>query len=836
MPVELFRKESLLNGGRLYLHIAAKIGSTSIAKDLLSKGVDIEICDADGHTARDCLSTDGSQQLVDLLGKGSASTDGQQIVESTSQQNKEVEKEAEVALAQNQILVPKPVSPKLEVKLPENRASPAKPKSRLSSSFVADDATEPANNSSSGSLSRVQLLKQQLSKKSEIQPQVSKSELPKSSLGEIRSKLDADRQESLERIKSQRKPVRFAEPPKAEVHTTPDLPVELAVVQNTVSGRVKMPVEEKRPTIPVEFTASPAETVAVQLPSEPLKTQRSDNMINDLIKQTMEMATHDAEEVLEAKQFADRSSILTESTKSAVEKVSSESLTPVEEAASENFVPIVKEEKAPIPQPTSVESPGKYDTVYRKTFKGPVMVYQDEENDRSPSPKKNVHFGNSWKGTLEKHRKFYKGAAVGSLSKSQTELFLEALASDSPSSYGKLILNLVTVRGLLMDFNKVPEYVHVYCIVRTQTQSFQTKPFLLSLHTASTEFPIHEQFGFDVTDEDATVNIELMVRYELKKNHSKFNPKEVLKRSTGSIRRMLDKTSSRPVSRASTQAYPYDSQSVTGSESGDAISPIHDECICRIKVRLFEVVGKCKESVLERKWSLEIAEKEQRPASTLSRSSTRIYEAGKQFFRDKAVKAGLKVKPPKDSVCEVSEAGTIQMQLFFVGDIDTPTEQQVIPATMQGAQQWLSHKKWHETIWHSGYLSQQGGDVKYWRRRYFTITGAKMEAFHEFKMEYRTTIDLTQLQQVRNLPFALDTSNYPIKNSFRLLFKHGESIDFYAQSQDEATTWMRVFQRILDEIPEAPVHGVQPSASRDHLPAIPEAETKTSKVFYEIVS
>jgi hypothetical protein len=71
-------------------------------------------------------------------------------------------------------------------------------------------------------------------------------------------------------------------------------------------------------------------------------------------------------------------------------------------------------------------------------------------------------------------------------------------------------------------------------------------------------------------------------------------------------------------------------------------------------------------------------------------------------------------------------------------------------------------------------------------------------------MEYRTTIDLTQLQRVCSLPTSLDIPNFPVLNSFRLEFKHGEHLDFYADTANEAQDWIGLFNTILDKMPDRP--------------------------------
>jgi hypothetical protein len=73
-------------------------------------------------------------------------------------------------------------------------------------------------------------------------------------------------------------------------------------------------------------------------------------------------------------------------------------------------------------------------------------------------------------------------------------------------------------------------------------------------------------------------------------------------------------------------------------------------------------------------------------------------------------------------------------------------------------------------------------------------------------MEYRTTIDLTQVTDLQALPLELDADVYPTMNSFRLRFKHDEFIDFYADNEEDFAKWTSTLRHVLRNMPnfEAP--------------------------------
>ena len=48
----------------------------------------------------------------------------------------------------------------------------------------------------------------------------------------------------------------------------------------------------------------------------------------------------------------------------------------------------------------------------------------------------------------------------------------------------------------------------------------------------------------------------------------------------------------------------------------------------------------------------------------------------------------------------------------------------------------------------------------------------------------------------------LDGDSYPMKFMFRVLFKHGEHIDFYADNQEKYEEWLEALNRVMNEKPE----------------------------------
>ena len=208
--------------------------------------------------------------------------------------------------------------------------------------------------------------------------------------------------------------------------------------------------------------------------------------------------------------------------------------------------------------------------------------------------------------------------------------------------------------------------------------------------------------------------VELRLRIERReKQMSKFNPRRMLnaslQQSSGSFRNFFRRKE--------------------GSDD------IQDEVLCRLHISVDEIAHKCVLNVLERKWSWDVVEAPGQERVTLNRShsrASRLSEAG-TFILDKLAARGLnRSATVRERVrnYSVAEAGTLEMQMFLIPSL-SDDEYPMVPIKIADAQDYLSRKVWHATEWHSGHLSQQGGDVKFWRRRFYRVIGARMEACHE---------------------------------------------------------------------------------------------------------
>ncbi|OJD18364.1 hypothetical protein AJ78_01608 [Emergomyces pasteurianus Ep9510] len=166
--------------------------------------------------------------------------------------------------------------------------------------------------------------------------------------------------------------------------------------------------------------------------------------------------------------------------------------------------------------------------------------------------------------------------------------------------------------------------------------------------------------------------------------------------------------------------------------------------------------------------------------------------------------SGLQQRPPY-------QIGTLELQLLYIPkpkgatDEDMPKSMNACIREMREADN-AAARSWE------GFLSQQGGDCPYWRRRYFKLQGSKLTAYHETTRQPRATINLAKASKLiddkstltqketsgkggrrRKSAFAEEEEGYMfVEEGFRIRFGNGEIIDFYADSAMEKEGWMKV--------------------------------------------
>ncbi|KAJ6098874.1 hypothetical protein N7467_000409 [Penicillium canescens] len=160
--------------------------------------------------------------------------------------------------------------------------------------------------------------------------------------------------------------------------------------------------------------------------------------------------------------------------------------------------------------------------------------------------------------------------------------------------------------------------------------------------------------------------------------------------------------------------------------------------------------------------------------------------------------------------------GKLEVQLLFVPkpkgskDEDMPKSMNACIREMRDAES-VASRSWE------GFLSQQGGDCPFWRRRFFKLQGSKLTAYHETTRQPRATINLAKASKLiddrssllqketstknggrRKSAFAEEEDGYMfVEEGFRIRFGNGEVIDFYADSAADKEGWLRVMSEAV---------------------------------------
>ncbi|EEH49130.2 uncharacterized protein PADG_05209 [Paracoccidioides brasiliensis Pb18] len=162
--------------------------------------------------------------------------------------------------------------------------------------------------------------------------------------------------------------------------------------------------------------------------------------------------------------------------------------------------------------------------------------------------------------------------------------------------------------------------------------------------------------------------------------------------------------------------------------------------------------------------------------------------------------------------------GNLELQLLYIPKPKGATEDDM-PKSMNACIREMREADHTAARSFQGFLSQQGGDCPYWRRRYFKLQGSKLIAYHEATRQPRATINLAKASKLiddkstltqketsgrggrrRKSAFAEEEEGYMfVEEGFRIRFANGEVIDFYADSALQKKEWMKVLAETVGQ-------------------------------------
>ncbi|KAJ1818669.1 Bud site selection protein bud4, partial [Coemansia sp. RSA 2599] len=100
-----------------------------------------------------------------------------------------------------------------------------------------------------------------------------------------------------------------------------------------------------------------------------------------------------------------------------------------------------------------------------------------------------------------------------------------------------------------------------------------------------------------------------------------------------------------------------------------------------------------------------------------------------------------------ENVWESRKGARLQLQLFYIPECPLFREEE-LPKTLSDCEMAMEVCNFHNRTLNSGYMSQRGGDTRFWRRRYFRLIGGFLFAYHEDSKEPRCFIDLNDATRV----------------------------------------------------------------------------------------
>ncbi len=129
--------------------------------------------------------------------------------------------------------------------------------------------------------------------------------------------------------------------------------------------------------------------------------------------------------------------------------------------------------------------------------------------------------------------------------------------------------------------------------------------------------------------------------------------------------------------------------------------------------------------------------------------------------------------------------------------IPRTSETETLPRSIKMAMEEARMLKNLRSVKLEGYLSQQGGDCRYWKRRYFKLKDLDFIAHNESNMKPRANINLSKAVKIINSSDDIETGQRA--EQFKVKFLNGEIIDFTADNLEEKMEWVQALQKVVGQ-------------------------------------
>ncbi|QSL64750.1 hypothetical protein MERGE_002052 [Pneumocystis wakefieldiae] len=160
----------------------------------------------------------------------------------------------------------------------------------------------------------------------------------------------------------------------------------------------------------------------------------------------------------------------------------------------------------------------------------------------------------------------------------------------------------------------------------------------------------------------------------------------------------------------------------------------------------------------------------------------------------------------------------LKINVFYVPFVPGQAKE-TLPKSLSECVKDIKNAEWVSKLHYEGLLIQHGGDCLYRKKRYFRLSGLKLTSYHESSKSIRSNINLAKVKMVLNdqqlsaNPKKMAQAMHPenrkestelggngymfAQNGFCIKFFNGEIINFYADSEDEKTRWVRILDAVI---------------------------------------
>lgn len=155
--------------------------------------------------------------------------------------------------------------------------------------------------------------------------------------------------------------------------------------------------------------------------------------------------------------------------------------------------------------------------------------------------------------------------------------------------------------------------------------------------------------------------------------------------------------------------------------------------------------------------------------------------------------------------------GTLRLKVFYLPPMPGISKS-LLPESLSECIKGMESARWHAGHpWMEGTLTQLGGDCQSWRRRPVKAQGAHLIGFNEITKKPTVKIDLSKAISIEEnhdphkktggKAFNDDEEEfdetYHVERSFRITFKDGERIFFFADTDEEMHRWLNALGKIV---------------------------------------